>query len=98
MSSSGPTTYVVSGFPQCPFYQKAKKHVQDVASSRPNDVSAKIVELSRDDFHEHRKAALTEMGKQDSDHRTCPLVYTLDDQGKANKFIGGCDATLAHKF
>lgn len=97
-STTTPTTYVVSGFPQCPYYQKAKKHVSDLAASRPTEIAVKLVELPRDQYHEHRKAALTELGKQDGDHKTCPLVYTIDDKGKAVKYIGGADNTVAYKF
>ena len=74
----------------------------------PEDLQAKLVQEvpdvkvaikqfpNREAYHEFRKTVLVELGKDADSHKTSPLTYTVDDDGKPQTYIGGYDAFSAY--
>jgi len=89
------TTYIVMGFDTCPYFQRAYRAGMDWAARR-NDVSVASKVSSRTEFHAQRPDILSQLGMSENEHTTCPLVYTIDSDGKPKEYIGGCDKFLAY--
>lgn len=84
--------YVVSGFADCPYYQKAANVAAALAEKFPETVTVENKVFSRDDYHKFRQQQLPKLGHSADHHKTCPMVYTESATGhKAGALIGGCD-------
>lgn len=93
MSGNNPDIHiVVSGFKDCPYYHKALAAAKKVAEEREN-VTVEDICLTREEFHEHRKKILKNLGHAETYHTTCPLVYSSHKNVPA-VFYGGCDRFL----
>ena len=85
-------SYVISGFADCPYYQKALSVGQQLESQFPNSVVIVNKVFSRDDFHKFRQQELKKLGHGPDYHKTCPMVYTESAVGHhPGALIGGCD-------
>lgn len=93
MSKKGPVHVIVSGFKDCPYYQKAVAEGQRYAAAHPDHLTITVVEKPRPQFHEYREATLKNLGKNPDSHKTCPLVFT-HVTNKPMDFIGGCDSFI----
>jgi len=83
-----PLRLVVSGFPSCPYFQKAKTYALEKAS---DSVLVRIVQLEREPFHAFRQATLKELKLPESHHTTCPFNYLESEKQVPETFIGGFD-------
>ena len=95
-AKSAATNYVISGYPECRFFQKAQNVGKLYQEKYPNEVAIEVISLPYDEFHQHRINTLAELGMAPESHRTCPLVYEYESDGSGKmiptKFIGGCDS------
>jgi hypothetical protein len=81
-------SFVVMGFADCPYYQKALVTAEEIKAANPDNVVWEKRQLTRDDFHVERVKILQKLGHNADYHKTCPLVYTaLKNVPKA--IIGG---------
>ena len=83
---------VVTGFASCPYFQKAKQYAQEKANA---NLTVRIVELSREEFHANRVAQLKALNMAEDAHKTCPFVYYENESLAPIKFVGGYDSLRA---
>ncbi len=97
-ASSGPTHYLISGYPECRFFQKAERVGKAYAAKFPEQVAVKVEALDYERFHAYREQQLVKLGKAPDSHKTSPLVYTFAEKNGEVvpvEFVGGCDSTVA---
>lgn len=78
--------FYIAGFAKC------RNYVRAVATAEllPKDqTSTEKWEGDRDAFHVKRVELLTEFGKDPEEHKTSPLIFECDKDGKKIKYIGG---------
>lgn len=97
--ASTPTKYLISGYPECRFFQKAQRVGKAYEAKFASEVSVSIESYEYELFHEYRVKQLAKLGKKPDSHTTCPLVYTFELDGtgavKPLEYVGGCDKTVA---
>ena len=92
MSHNVPLHIVVSGFKDCPYYVKALEVAKKLEAANEH-ITIEDICLNREQFHEHRKKILKNLGHNENYHTTCPLVYSSHKNVPA-VYYGGCDNFL----
>jgi hypothetical protein len=91
MAEKGHVHIVVSGFADCPYYQKAVKEAAAYSAKFPDNLSWEKVEVAYNEWPALRIKTLEKLGKGADSHKTCPLVYT-SFKNQPKDFIGGSDS------
>jgi len=80
--------FVVHGYPQCPYYQKAQK-LGEAIEKKNSRITVEYKEVDREEWKEYLENERKELKEHRAQyHYTCPMVVEgCDDQVK--QFVGG---------
>jgi len=91
MADKGHVHIVVSGFGDCPYFQKAVKEAKEYSEKHTEELSYSVIEVTKPEFSDLRIKTLAKLNKSADSHKTCPLVYTAL-KNVPKDFIGGSDS------